>query len=112
MKPDILKYLEDILLSIGIIEEHVLGIKNFQQYEGDQKTIDSVERRLAIIGEALFKANKLDELLDISDKKRIIGLRHILVHDYDLIDDATIWRIVQQHLPVLKLELKKIMDRI
>lgn len=63
------------------------------------------------IGEALFKANKINELSDISDIKRIIGLRHILVHDYDLIDDATIWRIIQNNLPVLKSELKKIMDR-
>ncbi|MBX3255256.1 MAG: DUF86 domain-containing protein [Chitinophagaceae bacterium] len=48
----------------------------------------------------------------ISDKKKIIGLRHILVHDYDLIDDSTIWLIVQRNLPVLKSELIQIMDSI
>ena len=112
MKPDIRKYLEDMLLSIEIIEEHLNGIKSLLEYEADQKTIDSVERRLAIIGEALFKADKLDEFLIISDKKRIIGLRHILVHDYDLIDDSTIWLIVQRSLPLLKSELKQIMDSI
>lgn len=29
----------------------------------------------------------------------------ILVHDYDLIDDPTIWRICQNNLPVLKNEI-------
>lgn len=112
MKPDIRKYLEDMLLSIEIIEEHLIGIESLLEYESDQKTIDSVERRLAIIGEALFKADKIDESLAVSDKKRIIGLRHILVHDYDLIDDSTIWLIVQRSLPLLKSELKQIMDSI
>ncbi|MGN6494183.1 MAG: HepT-like ribonuclease domain-containing protein [Agriterribacter sp.] len=112
MKPDIRKYFEDMLLSIDIIESHLKDIRNLQEYESDQKAIDSVERRLAIIGEALFKADKLDQALTISDKKRIIGLRHILVHDYDLIDDSTIWLIVQKNLPLLKSELIQIMDSI
>jgi len=76
----------------------------------DQKSIDSVERRLAIIGEALYKADRIAPLLNISDKKKIIGLRHILIHDYDLIDDSTIWMIVQKNLPVLKRELTLLME--
>lgn len=35
----------------------------------------------------------------ISDKKRIISLRHILVHDYDLIEDETIWGSLQKPAP-------------
>ncbi|MGN6435908.1 MAG: HepT-like ribonuclease domain-containing protein [Agriterribacter sp.] len=112
MKPDIRKYFEDMLLSIDMIESHLTDVKSLQEYENDQKTIDSVERRLAIIGEALFKADRLDNTMAISDKKRIIGLRHILVHDYDLIDDSTIWLIVQKNLPLLKSELIQIMDSI
>lgn len=95
-----------------IVEAHISGIESLLAYESDQKTIDSVVRRLAIIGEALFKADKMEEGLAISDKRKIIGLRHILVHDYDLIDDSTIWLIVKNSLPLLKLELKQIMDSI
>jgi uncharacterized protein with HEPN domain len=40
---------------------------------------------------------KLYPELNVTDQKKIIGLRHILVHDYDLIDDGTIWKIAHQH---------------
>ncbi|MCC6287886.1 MAG: DUF86 domain-containing protein [Chitinophagaceae bacterium] len=46
----------------------------------------------------------------IADKKKIIGLRHILVHDYDLIDDSTIWLIITKSLPVLKFALLRLME--
>jgi uncharacterized protein with HEPN domain len=72
--------------------------------------IDAVERRLAIIGEALWKLTKLDKDIKITDQKKIIGLRHILVHDYDLIDDASIWKIVNNNLETLKEELQKYLN--
>jgi len=37
-------------------------------------------------------------------------LRHILVHDYDLIDDATIWKIIHSNLGKLKEEISKYLD--
>ena len=110
MDPEIKKYLDDILYSISVIENHIEGISSLKDYETDQKTIDSVERRLAIIGEALFKADKIVSTIAITDKKKIIGLRHILVHDYDLIDDSTIWLIITRSLPVLKSTLLRLMD--
>lgn len=67
--------------------------------------MDAVERRLAIIGEAMYKVNKINKQIQISNKTKIISLRHILVHDYDLIEDATIWNIVHYHLPVLEAEV-------
>jgi uncharacterized protein with HEPN domain len=75
-----------------------------------KKTIDSVERRLAIIGEALYQANKMYKGLNITDKAKIIGLRHILIHEYDLINDATIWKIVTENLPSLKAEIVALLN--
>lgn len=60
-----------MLLSIDIIESHLADVLSLQDYESDQKKIDSVERRPAIIGEALFKADKMDEFLSISDKREL-----------------------------------------
>jgi uncharacterized protein with HEPN domain len=45
-----------------------------------------VERGISIIGEALFKANKIEKDLAISNLKNIIGMRHIVIHDYDMIE--------------------------
>ncbi len=110
MNPDIKKYLFDIVDSIGLIEQHLENITAFAAYKNDAKTIDAVERRLAIIGEALNKVVKLEREIKISDKAKIIGLRHILIHDYDLIEDEAIWTICKKYLPVLKEETKKILE--
>ena len=70
MNPEIKKYLDDILHSISVIENHIEDISTLKDYETDQKTIDSVERRLVIIGEALFKADKIDNTIVIADKRK------------------------------------------
>lgn len=106
------KYLEDILLSISAIEVHVQQVGNLQEYESNITVTDAVERRLAIIGEALNAINKSDKNILVSNKAKIISLRHILVHSYNLIEDATIWNIVHHHLPVLKTEITGILNNI
>jgi uncharacterized protein with HEPN domain len=106
MNPDYTKYIQDILDSIKMIEFHLTEIKTFTDYASNFTVIDVVERRLAIIGEALWKASKLNEKILVTDQNKIIGLRHILVHDYDLIDDASIWKITQNNLKALKEEIQ------
>ena len=107
MSPDCSKYLEDIIDSIKAIESYMQGVSSFSDYTKNYMLIDAVERRLAIIGEALWKVSKMKAGITVTDEKKIIGLRHILVHDYDLIDDASIWKIVQSSLKILKEELQK-----
>lgn len=109
MNPDQYKFLFDILDSIAAIEMYLTGIKSLEEYKSDPKSIDAVERRLAIIGEALWKVDKIETLNSITNKTRIIGLRHILVHDYDLIDDETIWTICKKYLPILKQEVANVL---
>ncbi len=57
MNPDFIKYLQDILDSIKVIEFHLAEIESFSDYAKTIQLIDAVERRLAIIGEALWKAS-------------------------------------------------------
>ena len=95
MNPESSKYIGDILDSIDSINSYVSEIKTFSEYASNFMMIDAVERRLAIIGEALWKVSKLNKNIKVTDQRKIIGLRHILVHDYDLIDDASIWKIIQ-----------------
>lgn len=109
MNPDFAKYIQDILDSIKLIEFHLAEIKSFSDYASNYTVIDAVERRLAIIGEALWKASKLKDI-KVTDQKKIIGLQHILVHDYDLIDDASIWKILQTNLKILKEEIQQYLD--
>ena len=102
-------YFEDILFSIERIELHIGKTASFLDFKNDYTVYDAVERRIAIIGEALWQADKMDKNILISDKPKIIGLRHILTHDYDLVNPEIIWKILQNNLPVLKEEVKKIL---
>ncbi len=52
MKHNLLKYLEDINLSIGDIESYVAGITLSKELEQNQLLFDAVCRRFGIIGEA------------------------------------------------------------
>jgi uncharacterized protein with HEPN domain len=105
MAIDIRKYLFDIFTSIEMIKSHLANTKTIEEFETDFLKIDAVERRLAIIGEALSKAVKLDPEIAITNKNEIIRLRHLLVHHYDASDEAVIWDIIQNNLPLLEQEV-------
>ncbi|MBD0365186.1 MAG: DUF86 domain-containing protein [Flavisolibacter sp.] len=109
MKHEARKYLDDIRKSIEAIEMYTSDLSSVEDYARDAETIDAVERRLAIIGEAVFKINKLNPNLPITEKLRIIKLSHILVHDYDLITHSTIWLIIKNNLPVLKKQVQDLL---
>ena len=110
MSPDYIKYLQDIIDSIKAIESYMKDVKSFSDYSKNFMLIDAIERRLAVIGEALWKGSRLNNNIEVTDQKKIIGLRHVLVHDYDLIDDASIWKIVQSNLKILQEETQKYLD--
>lgn len=38
---------------------------------------------------------------------KIIGMRHILVHDYFRIDVSMLWDVVERDIPTLKREIEK-----
>ena len=110
MQHKIAKYLFDIELSIRTIEDFLGVDKNFIRYSSDKLLRRGVERELEIIGEALNCLKKLDNEIEISFFKQIISLRNQLIHSYSNIDDATIWGIVINHLPILKLEIENLLN--
>lgn len=107
MQDEILKYLDDIAFSISRIEFHMQEIHSFEQFKNAWTVYDAVERRLAIIGEAVWQIDKIDKQFELTDKRRIIGFRHILTHDYDIVSPDIVWKIIQANLPVLKAEINK-----
>ena len=110
MAKDANAFLADILSSIQIIQEHMKNVDNLDSYKKNFMVEDAVERRLAIIGKALSKATKLNPEISVSHQRKIIALRHIIVHDYDIVDNDAVWSIVKVYLPVLKEEIKKYLD--
>ncbi len=94
-------YLADILESARIILQHVAGSTR-DQFLGDLRTQDAVIRRFEIIGEAArhISPETLKVLPDIP-WKLVIGMRNILIHDYDDVDAARVWKDTQDDIPLL-----------
>lgn len=104
------KYLTDILIYIDELETFSSDINMQNIFLPINKW--SVERALSIIGEALSQADKLDKNLPISNKAQIIGLRHILVHDYDRIEPERLYVILKKHLSLLKTEVENHLNKL
>jgi uncharacterized protein with HEPN domain len=48
--------------------------------------------------------------LTLNNKNKIISLRHIIIHDDDLVEDSYIWIICKKHLPAVKTEIHSILN--
>ncbi len=71
----------------------------------------AVERQFEILGEALGKLAKLDPTLAarISDHRRIISFRNVLIHGYDTILDEVVWGVIETQLPPLRSRLSELL---
>ena len=66
-----------------------------------------VERQFQIIDEAIRQLARVDPAMAerIPEFRNIIAFRNIIVHGYALLDDALVWRAVEEELPVLHIAL-------
>ena len=46
----------------------------------------------------------------ISHQKRIIGFRNILIHGYNIVEDAVVWDVIQKNLPILHDEVVSLLE--
>ena len=109
MKPEIKKYLFDIKESIDSIENYLGDKRDFRIYSENKMLRRAVERELEIIAEAINRIDKLDQTIEISSKKQIVGMRNRVIHGYDNIDNEIIWGTIIRHIPALKKEVEELM---
>ena len=100
-------YIEEILRSISEIETFITGM-DFTMYSQDEKTKSAVERKLLNIGEALNQACQINQSIEnkITDFRKIIGFRNILVHGYFGVDDTLVWDVIHNKLKLLENDIK------
>jgi uncharacterized protein with HEPN domain len=103
MPHDAQTLLMDVRQALGLIQQFTAG-RSLADYGTDALLHAGVEREFIIIGEALSRLEKLDAALaaQVPDCRQIIGFRNVLVHGYDTVDDAIVWRVIEQDLPILK----------
>ena len=106
------KFLDDILFSIGRIENSMKNMSELEFMHNIDKQ-DVILRRLSIIGEAAKGLPK-----ELTDKhkavnwKDIAGMRDILIHEYFDIELDIVWRTLTEDLPVLKNEVTKMLKEL
>ena len=112
MQRDIRKYLKDIIIHIEYINDFLRGNRDFSAYEKDLATQYAVERAMGIIGEAANQVRKMNPAIAISSLNQIVGLRNMLIHAYDSVNNAIIWSVIINHLPTLKTEIEIILTEL
>lgn len=102
MQPEARKYLFDIRRAARLIEGFCSG-RSFQDYVADDMLKSAVERQFGVVGEALARLEKTDSIVaeQVTDHRRIIAFRNILVHGYATMDDRIVWGVVETSLPGL-----------
>lgn len=103
--------LQDILEAIEHIERYTA--QGREVFENNELIQTWVVHHLQIIGEAVNMLPETTRALEPNVPWRsIIGMRHILVHQYFEIDLTVTWGVVIHHLPFLKSAVLKLINHI
>jgi uncharacterized protein with HEPN domain len=107
MRRDPKMYLADMLKAVNELQKFVDG-RSLPEFRSDSMLKSAVQWQLAVIGEALSQLRKLDEQIAdrITDAWKIVGFRNQIVHGYHSISDEITWRVITDHVPILKRELE------
>jgi uncharacterized protein with HEPN domain len=113
MQHDARAYLSDIIESCEAIAAAVRDL-DLAGYEGNRLVRSSVEREFSIIGEAIAALDRVapDVFKAITKARRIVDFRNQLPHEYPTVDDAIVWAIVENDVPVLHTECAVLIQRV
>jgi uncharacterized protein with HEPN domain len=80
--------------------------RSYADYLADDMLRAAVERQLEIVGEALNQLSQAAPTLAtrITDLRRAIGMRNVLIHAYRRVDNEIVWQTARLHLPQLRSE--------
>jgi uncharacterized protein with HEPN domain len=72
----------------------------------------AVERQFEITGEALVQLARVDEQFaaQVTEYRRIIAFRNILIHGYARVDDRLVWDVIESKLPTLSRDIDALLQ--
>lgn len=104
------KYLFDIVQAARLLRQFSSG-KSYADYTADPLLRSAVERQFEVIGEAVAQLIKLDPDTGarLSEHKRVVAFRNVLIHGYAEIDHRIVWDVLEQKVPVLLREAEALL---
>lgn len=103
--------IEHILTAIEKIEQFAGQSEEF--FSSSESIRDAVSYNFLIIGEAANKlSTELRALYSNIPWRILIATRNILIHDYVQTDYHLLWLTIQNDLPVLKLQLQDMVQKL
>lgn len=104
-------YLEDILESASNILSY-LGNLSCEELIRDKMRVDAIVRNFEIIGEAAGKIpQEIREKHPSVEWRKISDFRNVLSHEYFQIDFEIMWDIIENKLPELIDQVRKILEK-
>lgn len=105
------KRLTDILSSILEIESFLEDRpRTYATFCNDTLFRRGVERNIEIMGEAMNCVLKTIPNIPITSARKIVDTRNFVIHAYDSLRPDILWSIVINNLPLLKKEVKELLD--
>jgi len=113
MPRDPRKFLADVTEACERIQRFVEG-RSYEEYRRDELLQSAVERQFAIIGEAVNRlARAAPHVAErITDHRRVIAFRNILIHNYDSVQHAIVWGVIETRIGVLRRETEALLDEL
>lgn len=111
MRPESRAYLWDARRSADAVMQYTRG-RTFDDYVSNDMLRSAVERRLQGIGAALAPLARSDPATAerVPRLHEIIAFGDVLVRDYALLENAVVWRVVEEDLPTLHADLTRLLD--
>ncbi len=110
MRPEVLKYLYDVLQALDAIDE-ICDDVAFGEYAGSITLRSAIERQFEIAGEALSQMGKIDPhtFNRIPDAAQVVAFRNFLIHQYTQVNTRLVWGVMQNDLPSLRAAVQSLL---
>jgi uncharacterized protein with HEPN domain len=105
-------YLEDITEAIRKIRSYTV-LLSFEEFCGDERTVDAVIRNLIVIDEAVKNIPEDTRKMEPDiEWRKIAGLRDFAAHAYFNVSNQIVWDVVQTKLRPLNEAIARILNGI
>lgn len=104
-------YIYDVKRAIDEVESYFVDYPmRYDIFVKDFLRRSAVERKAEIMGEAINRILKIQPDFPLPNARAIIDTRNRIIHGYDSVKPEFLWGLVIRHIPILKLDIERIIE--